>query len=333
MANIVNDPKVHPEVITPDLSVENPPVTFKKEHIPYVYGSKWKQRYFQKVGVDSFPLPAQWDVTNNIWNPCNVATGNDWSTDYYPAENSKRLTGTLCDGCQAVHYNIQTKAVTEWNVVLRPSRSSIVNPARLDPIGASDVCIQCHSRGQPRSGLIQKMYYDWPVGFYVGANLKAFWKLERPKLGETKMLNCTHVIAMRIQGLAGCFAEEFTHFEDGAAHNNRMQGNDFVTNVMYKRGISCSSCHDAHGTPNNAHLLKPARAMCLECHGPKSPNGPNTATIQAHTNRKYLSHGQDDKMGDENLKSWSQFRLGELPTMTKQEVFRRHDGPFKEFHA
>ena len=281
MANIVLDPKVHPEAITPDLSVANPLVTFKKEDIAFVYGSKWKQRYFQKVGNDYFPLPAQWDVTNKMWRPYNVAKGADWWTEFYPTENSKRPTGTLCDGCHAVNYNIQTKAVTEWNVgcekchgpggdhVQHPSRSSIVNPARLDPVGASDVCIQCHSQGQPLSSPIEGKYYDWPVGFHVGANLKDFWKLEPHKLGETT----------------------FTHFADGTAHKNRMQGNDFVSSVMYTRGISCSSCHDAHGTPNNADLLKPANVICLECHGPKSPNGPHTATLQEHTHHKEGSTG------------------------------------------
>ena len=60
---------------------------------------------------------------------------------------------------------------------------------------------------------------------------------------------------------------------------------------MYTRGISCSSCHDAHGTPNNADLLKPVNVMCLECHGPKSPNGPHTATLQEHTHHKEGSTG------------------------------------------
>jgi hypothetical protein len=64
MANVVTDPKVHPEVIIPDLTKPNPLVTFKKDDIAIVYGTKWKQRYFQKVGDDYFPLGAQWDVTH-----------------------------------------------------------------------------------------------------------------------------------------------------------------------------------------------------------------------------------------------------------------------------
>jgi hypothetical protein len=56
MANVVTDPKGHPEVILPDLTKADPLVTFKKEDIALVYGAKWKQRYFQKVGDDYFPL-------------------------------------------------------------------------------------------------------------------------------------------------------------------------------------------------------------------------------------------------------------------------------------
>src|SRR5947207_16028511 len=44
-----------------------------------------------------------------------------------------------------------------------------------------------------------------------------------------------------------------------------MQGNDFVTSLMYTHGVTCFSCHDVHGTENNADLLKPASVMCLQC--------------------------------------------------------------------
>jgi len=283
MANVVTDPKLHPEVILPDFSKSDPLVTFKKEDIAFVYGSKWKQRYFRKVGDDYYPLGAQWDVAHKVWRPYHVAKGTDWWTRFYPDANSARLTGPLCDGCHSVNYNIQTKAVTEWNVgcekchgpgaehVRRPSRANIVNPARLDYIQANDVCIQCHSQGQPLTNPIAGKYYDWPVGFHVGLDLRNFWKLEEHRLGETT----------------------FTHFPDGTAHKNRMQGNDFVTSVMYARGVTCFSCHDVHGTGNNADVLKPASVVCLQCHGPLSPNGPHTPTIEAHTHHRAGGAGNE----------------------------------------
>src|SRR5580765_375353 len=196
MANVVRDPKEHPDAIIPDLTQPNPLVTFTRDQIAFVYGSKWKQRYFTKVGDDYFPLPAQWDVANQAWSRYFVRDGTDWWVPHYPADNMQRPTGPLCDGCHSVNYNIQTKAVTEWNVgcekchgpgslhVARPSRANIVNPARLGARGV-DVCIQCHSQGQPLTNPIQGKYYDWPVGFHQGANLQDYLKLEEHTLGQT----------------------------------------------------------------------------------------------------------------------------------------------------
>src|SRR6478735_1499353 len=141
MANVVRDPKEYPDAIIPDLAKGDPLVTFKKDDIAFVYGSKWKQRYFRKVGSDYFPLPAQWDVSHRVWRGYNVKAGTDWWVPFYPPENDKRPTGPLCDGCHSVNYNIETKAVTEWNVgcerchgpgsahVARPIAANIVNPS------------------------------------------------------------------------------------------------------------------------------------------------------------------------------------------------------------
>ncbi len=70
-----------------------------------------------------------------------------------------------------------------------------------------------------------------------------------------------------------------------------MQGNDFMQSVMYRRGITCFDCHDVHGTDNYAQLSKPADKLCLDCHGPLSPNGPRTATLEEHTHHKDGSAG------------------------------------------
>jgi len=35
--------------------------TFGIDQVAFVYGSRWKQRYFTRRGDDYFPLPAQWD--------------------------------------------------------------------------------------------------------------------------------------------------------------------------------------------------------------------------------------------------------------------------------
>jgi len=281
MANVVRDPHEHPDAIIPDLSKSDPLVTFSTDDVALVYGSVWKQRYFKKVDGDYFVLPAQWDITRHLWRPYFVKNGTDWWATLYPPDNLKRPTGPLCDGCHSVNYDIATKTVTEWNVGCErchgpggehaqgPTRDNIINPARLDYVHANDTCIQCHSQGRPLDNPINGQYYDWPVGFQMGLNLADFWKLEDHKLGE----------------------KSFTHFPDGTAHKNRMQGNDFVQSLMYNRGVTCFSCHDVHGTANAANLREPPSQMCFACHGPNTQNGPHAATIEAHTHHAPTSAG------------------------------------------
>jgi predicted CXXCH cytochrome family protein len=283
MANVVRDPREHPDAIIPDLSKPDPLLTFTKDDIAFTYGSKWKQRYFTKVGDDYFPFPAQWDVTHGVWRQYFVRDNTDWWTPFYPADNMQRPTGPLCDGCHSVNYDVATKTPTEWNVgcekchgagsehAEQPLVSNIMNPAKLDYVQANDVCIQCHSQGKPLENPIEGRYYDWPVGFHVGMRLADFWQLEEHKPGETT----------------------FTHFADGTAHKNRMQGNDYVQSLMYTHGVTCSSCHDPHGTENNAMLRKPVESICLDCHGPNSQNGPRTPTIEAHTHHAAGSEGNE----------------------------------------
>ena len=66
MANVVVDPRQHRDRVIPDFSKPDPLLTFKLNDVAFVYGSKWKQRYFTKVGDDYYPLPAQWDVTPDL---------------------------------------------------------------------------------------------------------------------------------------------------------------------------------------------------------------------------------------------------------------------------
>jgi predicted CXXCH cytochrome family protein len=280
MANVVRDPREHPDAIIPNLAT-NSIARFTKDDVALVYGSVWKQRYFTKRGDDYFPEPAQWDVTHHVWRPYFVAKGTDWWEPYYPPDNMQRPTGPTCDGCHSVDYDIHTKKVAEWNVgcekchgpgsehVAHPTRGNILNPAHMDYVAANDTCIQCHSQGRPLTIPIEGKYYDWPVGYRVGLRLQDFWKLEDHTLGVTS----------------------FTHFPEGTGHKNRMQGNDFVQSVMYRRGVTCFSCHDAHGTDNYSQLREPADKICLDCHGPLSPNGPRTATLEEHTHHKDGSAG------------------------------------------
>lgn len=280
MANIVQDPRQHPEAVLGDFKRPNPLVTFTLDQVAFVYGSRYKQRYFTKRGNNYYPEPAQWDIQKHKWLPYHVEAGADWWEPFYGPSNFDRPTGPTCDGCHSVNYNIQTHQVTEWNVgcekchgpgslhVQHPTRANIVNPETLDSVRGNDVCMQCHTQGRPLHNPIAGKYYDWPVGFLPGERLADYWHLEALKPGTTN----------------------FFQYPDLTAHKNRMQGNDFVQSVMYHRGIRCFDCHQVHSNQNPSNLIMVGNDLCLSCHNDANPAGLR-GSVSDHTHHAEGSAG------------------------------------------
>jgi predicted CXXCH cytochrome family protein len=102
-----------------------------------------------------------------------------------------------------------------------------------------------------------------PVAISVSRRGTGFWN--HPCCANTAS------VVRTTSSLCTCSAATFTKSQGPElAHKNRMQGNDFVTSRMYLRGVTCFTCHDVHGTANNADLREPASSICLDCHGPTS---------------------------------------------------------------
>jgi predicted CXXCH cytochrome family protein len=284
MANVLRDPRVHPEAVLGDFAHPTDAVTFTVKDVAFVYGSRWKQRYFAKRGDDLYVLPAQWDVKHNRWLPYHVASGTDWWTAFYGESNEQRPTGPLCDGCHSVGYDLATKQPVEWNVGCEkchgpgsehnahPTKENIVNPAKLDTTRANDVCIQCHVQGRPLQLPVQGKYVDYPVGYLPGMRLADFWQFEDGKLGSAS----------------------FYFYADGTAHKNRMQGNDFVQSVMYHRGMRCFNCHDVHNSQNKSNLILTGNTLCLRCHAADKQNPAGLlGTVAEHTHHAENSAGSE----------------------------------------
>jgi len=280
MANVVRDPKAHPEAVLGDFSHPSPIRDFDLDQVAFVYGSRYKQRYFTKRGDDYFPLPAQWDIAKQRWLPYHVEAGTDWWVPYYGTTNFDRPTGPTCDGCHSVGYDVETKQVAEWNVgcekchgpgslhMAHPTADNVVNPGKLDYVRGNDVCMQCHTQGRPLKNPIHGRYYDWPVGFVAGDRLADFWQMEQLKPGTT----------------------DFYQFPDLTAHKNRMQGNDFVQSTMYHRQLRCFDCHDVHSNDIESNLKAKGNAVCLVCHTRQNPAGLH-GSVTEHTHHAPGSAG------------------------------------------
>ncbi|MCU1324607.1 MAG: cytochrome c family protein [Acidobacteriaceae bacterium] len=288
MARVVSDPKEHPDAVLADFSKSDPLVKFSMKDVAFVYGSRWKQRFFTKLGDDYFVQAAQWDVAKKRWLPYHVEAGTDWWIPFYGQTNEERPTGPLCDGCHSVNYNVATRKVTEWNVgcekchgpgsehVAHPTRTNIVNPETLDAVRANDTCIQCHSQGQPIEGAgfnnAGGKHYDWPVGFTPGESLAKYWKLEDLKIGTTN----------------------FYQYADLTGHKNRMQGNDFIQSTMYHRGLRCFDCHEVHSNENKSNLIAVGNQVCLKCHAKSEENLAGLrGTVAEHTHHAEGSPGSE----------------------------------------
>ena len=185
MANVVRDPREHPDAILPDSRKPNPLVTFKQDDVALVYGSQVEAALFPEARATTITR-----CRRSGMSP--IRSGGHTLSRTEPTggchsirpDNTKRPTGPLCDGCHSVNYNVQTKTVTEWNVgcerchgpggeqceASMPPISSI--PRGWIPYARNDICIQCHSQGRPLKNPIEGKYYDWPVGFHPGVDCR-----------------------------------------------------------------------------------------------------------------------------------------------------------------
>ena len=161
MANVVRSNKAtNPDAVLGDFTLADPVRTFDLKQVAFVYGSRWKQRYFARKGDDYYLLPSQWDIRAKRWLPYHVPDGADWWSALprrqYGAADRPPLRRLSLRQLQHRH-----QKPTEWNVgcekchgpgsehvAIRPPKN-IVNPATLDSVRANDVCLQCHSQGQP----------------------------------------------------------------------------------------------------------------------------------------------------------------------------------------
>ncbi len=289
MANVVRNPHEHPDAVLGDFTHPDPARTFSLDEVAFVYGSRYKQRYFAKQGNTFYPLPAQWDIVHKRWLPYHVADGTDWWTPHYGKTNAERPTGPTCDGCHSVGYNLATRQLVEWNVgceachgpgsehVAHPTKKNIVNPETLDSVRGNDVCLQCHSQGRPAvlpvsvrqpDGTTHPEYPDYPVGYHPGDRLADVWRLEIATPGT----------------------EDFYYYRDGSAHKNRMQGNDWVQSNMYHRELRCFDCHQVHSNQNPSNLIATGNALCLRCHTAENPAGLK-GTVPEHTHHAANSAG------------------------------------------
>ena len=150
-----------------------------------------------------------------------------------------------------MNYDVKTKAVTEWNVGCEkchgPGSAHVAGPrARISSTrrasirSARSTSASSATRRDARwSTRLRVAITTGRSDIRVGLKLKDFWQLEEYKPGETT----------------------FTHFADGTAHKNRMQGNDFVQSAMYTHGVTCC---ELPRRPRHAEQRRPDQVIAAD---------------------------------------------------------------------
>jgi predicted CXXCH cytochrome family protein len=250
-------------------------------NIARTYGGwGWKQRYQVKIGENYYILPIQWNQATSRWVPYNM---QNWynldSTLKTPpvttsfemkcasCHNTGLVLNKLNGGYQSKYVELNTGCEKchgpgSTHVKNPKIKESIVNPKKMPYERAIEVCGQCHSRGVSVPG----GSFDFP------------WndKDNKPyKLGDP--LNNYY------QQKPGIWGDPEAH-----ARQHHQQWVDLLKSKHLTAKVACHNCHNPHGGPDQAQLVKADHNnnLCLSCHG-KDKRFSSIAGIRNHTKHNY----------------------------------------------
>lgn len=218
------------------------------DQVKYTIGGQWKQRYVVEKKGTLYISPIQYNVETGRWVPYHE---NNWD---------KRPWLLKCGGCHATGVDLKKKTLVEpgvgceachgkgsWHAALPKTavfkkRETIVNPSKLTPGVAVQICGSCHNRGHA----VEVKGAGWPVGYQPGMALEAYYVSTSYGAGDTKHL----------------YANEFSK-------GHHQQYIDWVQSKHKVEGVSCTSCHYVHQIgmpPTRSQTMAAGSKQCLSCH-------------------------------------------------------------------
>jgi predicted CXXCH cytochrome family protein len=170
--------------------------------------------------------------------------------------------------------------------------SAIVNPARLPPRLAEEICVICHQMGDARVVVSGKRLSDFRPGMW-SSEVVAIFKLPSSQAEPSDLLE--HPTAMRT---SRCF---------------RASGGK----------LSCLTCHDPHATPVRTEAAAYYRSKCFTCHADASCGVPQSERQQRAANNCIACHMPKR---DVTVVSHSALTNHRIPARSGQEPVQNSSG-------
>lgn len=280
-------PVTKPSDILGDFSKPDPAVTFKKEDIQFVVGSKWEQVYVRIIDGEYYPLTAKWLVMQKKWEPYKV---KDWKeTPMTKLCNGCHVTGfdaatgqfaEFGIGCEACHgpgsRHAANQQKTKWSgcALCHDRLPGTAKLATKDIVRsvAPSVCGQCHSRGKNNEvGAIPAGSFDFPVNNKPDDDFTKNYKQKLAQNDPEKKFWWGYGISKdRHQEYADWnnskHARALAHLQESTASRGPSCSKG-------ERGDQCMNCHSADyhlGKEGSKPTLETAKygVTCVSCHEP-----------------------------------------------------------------
>ncbi len=278
-STVIQDAKKNPSAVLADMSVADLP--FKREDIYYTIGGHWDQRYLTKIGDDYYILPRLWSIQSRKWRPYSTY---GWQ---------RRPYSKYCVGCHSVLFEPKSKEVVEHAVgceschgpgrahTVSQEKIHIINPSRLPPLRAAEICASCHVRGKDLTG-----EYFFPIGYTPGYRLADYLVPIEKQEGES---NHDAIHRLWNKWRVDREAQARSRCEVCGIHQNK-------TPKEPQAGVDdvCMSCHEFNERlPEHTHHAAGTRIGCADCHVQKPEEMNKSKENDVHSYGYFLIHPQN----------------------------------------
>ncbi len=296
-------PVASPDQILGDFEAGDPAVTFGKDEIEYVIGSRWEQVYARMIDGEYYPFPAKWYVQQELWEPYRV---KDWKqTPMSYKCNGCHTTGfdavtlgfaEFGIGCEACHgpgsLHVQNQIMKSKFKCSLCHRFDQEQPPAKDIIRSLSpaICGQCHNRGTNNNGSNgQVNKFNFPINFIPDHNIdqalnpstpendkkgKFWWgnglsknrHQEFSDWSKTKHAQSLKLLLQKShqQPQRGELKAECLHCHSTDYRHAAKNEKPSLESAKY--GVTCVACHEPHGHDKTRPAYGDGRKQCSGCH-------------------------------------------------------------------